>query len=346
VLSWNDYLNMQRITRTHSSTTTTASYRARRVAWRSTLVACAVGALAAPGVASAADTLIAPDPAAAEVAALDGTVVWASGAFGEEQVLMQRAGGVIRRVKDAPRAYGYGSIDLGHNTKGRVVLTYQRCSKTKCTPIRDNLAGQRVSYKHLTIARCGLTAGPAVSGTRVAYGLYCRTPGNRPDDKRSGLYVKNGSGSPRRLRLPADAVRFGVTNINAVDMRGTRVAAIAADVYEYAFTETVNKNGLRSLRVASSEGEQDQQAKGVSLGTNNAMWTLVESQIVDEANRANIFKVSSTCFTRESIVNPPGKPEGFVATHLAVDRTTLYLVVPGAGIVQHDFVPQTECREL
>ena len=308
--------------------------------------ACVIAALAVPGVASAADTVIAADPAADQVAALDGTVVWTSGTFGDQVLMRRTPAGVIARVKGTPRAARYASIDLGHDGKGRLVLTYERCDKDTCVAKRDNLRGQRASFRHLTLKRCSLSAAPAVWGPRLAYGLSCRTSKNVSDDKRSGLYVKTGAGSPRRLRLPSDAAKFRVTNINAVDLRGRRVAAIAADIYEYAFSETVGARGLRSLRVASSEGESNAHAMGVSLGTNNAMWTLVESQIVDEANRANIFKVSSTCFTRESIVNPPSKPEGFVATHLVVDRTTLYLVVPGAGIVQHDFVPQTECREL
>ena len=333
--------NMQLITRTHSSTTT-PSRRARRLAQRSTLLACTVAALAAPGVASAADTVVAPDPAAHQVSALDGTVVWVSGAYGD-QVLMQRTpAGVIARVKDAPRA-GYGSIDLGRDRKGKLVLTYARCGKNDCTAKRDDLDGKRASFKNLTPKRCRLNGAPAVWGTRLAYGLYCRTPKKRADVKRSGLYVKNGSGSPRRLRLPSDVSKYFATGIGAVDLRGTRVAAIAwLDSSAYAFTETVNGNGMRSLNVAASEGDSERTATGVSLGKSNAMWTLSTSEYPGEPNRANIRKVSRTCYRSESLVNPsgPNQEQGFPATDLAVDHTTLYLVVPGTGIVKHDFAPQ------
>jgi len=334
---------MQLITRTHSSTTT-ASRRARRLAQRSTLVACAVAALAAPGVASAADTVIAPDPAADQVAALDGTVVWTSGTSGDQVLMHRTPGGVIAPVKGAPRA-GYFSIDLGRDSKGRLVLTYERCNKNTCTAKRDDLHGKRASFKNLTLKRCSLSTAPAVWGTRLAYGLSCGTPNNVSDRKRSGLYVKTGTGSPRRLRPPK---KFGASEIKAVDLRGDRVAAITSDIAEYAFTRRVDGSGLRSHLVGLGEGDSQSTSMGVSLGTNNAMWTLSTSETSDEPNRANIYKISSSCYRFASLVNPsgPNQRQGFPATDLAVDRTTLYLVVPGTGIVKHRFAPQGGCTKL
>jgi len=259
-------------------------------------------------------------------------------------VLMQHTpGGVIAPVKGAPRA-GYFSIDLGRDSKGRLVLTYERCNKNTCTAKRDDLHGQRASFKNLTLKRCSLSTAPAVWGTRLAYGLSCGTPKNVSDDKRSGLYVKTGAGSPRRLRPPK---KFGASQIKAVDLRGDRVAAITSDIAEYAFTRRVDGSGLRSRQVALEEGEQDEHATGVSLGTNNAMWTLVDSYVTDEPNRANVYKISSSCYRFESLINPGGpNQQGFPATDLAVDRTTLYLVVPGTGIVKHRFAPQGGCTKL
>jgi len=300
--------------------------------------ACVIAALAVPGVASAADTVIVADPAADQVAALDGVVVWTSDTSGGQQVLMHRTpAGLVARVEGAPRAARYSSIDLGHDSKSRLVLTYQRCSKTSCTAFRDNLGGRRTSYKHLKLRRCSLTTAPAVWRTRLAYGLLCRKPNKQVDSKRSGLYVKSASSSPKRLRLPEDAVKFGITDITAVDLRATRVAAIAADVYEYAFSQTVRNSGLRSLRVASSEGDSNEHATGVSLGTNNVMWTLVDAEHSGDPNEAVIFRITRHCYERERLINPagPNEQDGFLATDLAVDRTTLYLVVPGTGIVEH-----------
>jgi len=339
---------MQLITRTHSSTIT-ASHRARRVAQQATLAACAVAVLAAPGVASATDTVVAPDPAADQVAALDGTVVWVSGADGD-QVLMQRAAGVIARVEGAPRA-GYRSIDLGHDSKGKLVLTYERCVTSNqpggdCTAIRDDLRGGRSHFKHLTLKRCGLSTAPAVWGSRLAYGLSCATPNNVSDYKRSGLYVKTGAGSPRRLRPPA---KLHGRDINAVDLRGSRVAAIDADAGEYAYSQTVGATRLRSLRVAVSETENEAHAMGVSLGSNNALWTLVNDYVTDQPNRANIFKISRSCYRIESLDNPSAAPELrqiFPAIDLAVDHTTVYVVVQGTGVVQHQFAPRSGCTKL
>jgi len=336
-------LNMQLITRTHSSTTT-----ASRLARRSTLVACSVAALAAPGVASAADTLAVPDPAANEVAALDGTVVWLSGSDGEEerntdQVLMQRTGGVVKRVDGAPRA-GYESIDLGRDSKDDLVLTYMRCSQTKCTPFRDNLRGKRASFKHLTLKRCRLEQAPAVWGTRLAYGLDCHKPNGTGDNKRSGLYVKAGAGSPRRLRSPSKA---NGRTIPARDVRGSRVAAIAGFREAYAFTETVGGASLRSLRVGLPEGGASSSVQlEVSLQSTNVLWTLVGSKTVEEPRRVSIVKVLGNCYERETLVGSSADPFAFPATDLAADGTTLYLVVPGTGIVRHDFAPQGGCRPL
>lgn len=310
-----------------------------------TFAACAIVALAAPGAASAADTVIALDPAADQVAALNDTVVWVSGTSGN-QVLMQQAGGVIARVQGSPSAARYASIDLGRDSKGRLVLTYERCSQQSCTAIRDNLRGQRARFKNLTLKRCELSTAPAVWGSRLAYGLACATPNNVSDDKRSGLYVKTGSGNPRRLRPP---MRFGAVPIKAVDLRGDRVAGLTSDTAEYAFTRTVGASGLRSHRVGLSEGDSQSTAMGVSLGANNAMWTLNTSEVADEPNRASIYKISRTCYRLESLVNPSAAPElqrVFPAIDLAVDRTTLYLVVQGTGIVKHEFAPRAGCTKL
>jgi len=340
---------MQLFTRTHSTTTTTtASRRARRLARRTTLTACAITALAAPAVASAADTLVVPDPFANEVTALDGTIVWLSGFDSDEerntdQVLMQRTGGVIKRVDGAPRA-SYDSIDLGRDSSGKLVLTYTRCSQTRCTHLRDDLRGKRKSFKHLTLERCELEQAPAVWGTRLAYGLHCHKPSKAFDKKRSGLYVKAGAGSPRRLRSPSKA---NGPFIRARDLRRTRVAAIAGFRDAYSFSETVGGNGLRSLRVGLPEGGASSTVQmDVSLPSTNVMWTLVGSKTVEDPRRVSIVKTLSDCYERETLVGSPADPFAFPATDLAADGTRLYLVVPRAGIIEHDFAPAGGCKKL
>ncbi|MDX6690071.1 MAG: hypothetical protein QOG15_1528 [Solirubrobacteraceae bacterium] len=298
---------------------------------------------------AAADTTLAPDAVADEVTALDGTIVWISGTFGD-QVLMQRSpAGIIARVRGAPHAKAYRTIDLGHDRKNRLVLTYERCkTASSCKPFLDNLKGTRSSYKHLTIKRCEVATAPAVWRARLAYGLLCRKPNHQRDDARSGLYVRNGTQSPRRMRMPKDAKKFGVTGISSVDMRGTRVAAIASDIYEYAFTEQVDETGLRSVFSAASEGDSDEHTTGLALGAGGAMWALTDAEHAGDPNQARILRVAGTCYDLEALVNPagPDQENGYLATDLAVDGATLYLVVPGTGIVQHPFAPQGACTPL
>src|SRR3954451_7302039 len=93
------------------------------------LLALTAAALLAWAAPAAADTT---------VAALDGTVVWVAGDAGS-QTLMQRSGGVTAPVAGAPAAQGYRSIDLGHDTRGGLVLTYRRCSSfSRCVARRDD----------------------------------------------------------------------------------------------------------------------------------------------------------------------------------------------------------------
>lgn len=338
-------LNML-ITHTHSSTAT-ASRRSRRIARRTTLTACTITALAVPAVASGADTLVVADRFANEVTALDGTIVWLSGFDGDEerntdQVLMQRTGGVSKRVDGAPRA-SYDSIDLGRDSSGKLVLTYTRCSQTRCTSLRDDLRGKRTSFKHLTRKRCELERAPVVWGTRLAYSQYCRKPDKAGDNKRSGLYVKAGASSPRRLRSPSKA---SWPTIPARDLRGSRVAGVAGFREAYAFTETVGGNDLQSLRIGLREGTSNSRVMDVSLQSTSVMWTLVGSETATEPKRVKIIKMLSDCYERETIAGSPAAPYVFPATDLAADGTTLYLVVPYAGIVTHEFASQEGCREL
>jgi hypothetical protein len=307
----------------------------------------AILAVLAAGVApqaARADSTVAPDPVAQSVAALDGTVVWVSGSFGS-QVLMRRTAAGVSRVPGAPPARAYRSIDLGLDGRGGLVLTYLRCeTASRCVARRDDLEGARRSVPGLALPRCSLSTAPALWRTRAAYGLECRR-GRIFDARRSGLYVKTGNGAPRRLPLPADAVRFGANLVKAVDLRGTRVGAVAAEIYEYAFSETVTGRERRSFLAAASEGDSDAHSRGVSLGAGGTLWTLVDSQHVGDPNQAIIFRLAGSCLEHEALANPagPDQESGFRATGIAVDGGTLYLVVPGAGIVTHAFAPQRPC---
>src|SRR3954451_4773624 len=300
-------------------------------------------ALAAACAAPAAPAAtIAPDPTASEITALDGTVVWVSGAAGA-QTLMQRDASGPRPVPRAPVARAYRSIDLGHDRAGALVLTYVRCPASgACAVRRDDLRGHRASVRGLTLTRCSLSTAPAVWRTNVVYGLLCRKRDGRTfDAARSGLYVKGDGRSPRRLPLPRAAVRDGATSVTRADLRGTRVAAVAADVYAYSFMETTAGTSMWSARVATSEGDGDERAAAMALGTTATLWTLTDSAHAGDPNAARISRLQASCLTWQTLTNPAGPDEadGYPATALAADTRTLYLVVPGTGIVTHEFAP-------
>jgi len=295
-----------------------------------TLIAAAL--LAVPATASAADTLVAPDPAAQQFTALDGAVVWVSGTFGNQRLMQRTSNGTISAVKGAPVSRSYRAIDLGRSRSNTLVLTYLRCDKgAACKPISDDLAGHRASFRNLTRPGCTVNAGPSQWRRNIAYGLFCT--GSATNRKRSGLYWKADGASPRRLPLPADAVKFAIRNVESVDLRGTRVAAVAADVYEYSFSQTLAGTNMRSFFAAGSEGDSDASARGLAIHSSTEWWTLTNASHAGDPNQTIIFREFGTCSQREVLESPPDAE--FVATDVAVDGAALYVLVPGVGIVTH-----------
>jgi len=273
-----------------------------------------VALMLAPAAALAADTTVAADPLADQVTALDGKVVWVTGTSGHQR---------LAGTPSPPEAKAYRSIDLGRRKDGKLVLTYLRCRTfSHCTAFRDDLNGHRRAFRGLAPRGCALSTAPAVWGKRLAYGLGCRKPG------RSGLYVDG-----RRLPLPKDARKFGVDEITSVDLRGRRVAAVAADIYEYAFSETVGGKQRHSYFVAASEGESDEHTRGLALGAGVALWSLVNAEHTGDPSQTVIYKGIGSCLQHETLTAPAS------ASDLAADGSALYLVVPGTGIVKHDFTP-------
>lgn len=308
---------------------------------------------AAPAAANAADTVVVPGAVPQRMTALDGTVVWVAGSYPHETLMQRGPDGTVAPVTGAPTAV-YPSIDLGRDGANRLVLTYLRCTGSKnCAAYSDDLAGHRNTYKKLVPKRCALTAAPSRWGSRVAYGLDCSKLGGKPnvhDTARSGLFVRKGAGAPKHLALPKDAKKFGIDNINWVDLRGTNVGAAASDIYVYAFAQTVNGTHLRSALVAASEGDSDESVGGIALGTGGTLWSLVDSSHSGDPNEVVIDRIASTatadsCATYETLANAPGPDdeEGYRATAMAVDGDTIYLSVPGTGIVTHVFAQTSMC---
>jgi hypothetical protein len=298
----------------------------------------AAAALALPAAtASAADTVVAPDAAAQRVTALDGTLVWVSGAFGHQKLMQRNPDGTIAAVKGTREARSYPSIDLGHNSDGDLLLTYKRCdSSSSCKVLWNDLDGRRATFRGFEPHGCKLSTTVAQWRTNYAYGLSCRRNG-KADNARSGLYDKAKGHSPRHLHRPKDAIKFGVREIDAVDIRSTRVAAIAADIYSYAFSQTLTGKHLVSVFAAASEGDSDEHARSVGLGTGNALWALTDAEHLDDPKESIIFRVMGGCERLERIQTP--STGDFAATGLAVDGDTTYVIVPGVGIATHAFVP-------
>ena len=293
-----------------------------------------------PASAAAADTLVASDPAAGQVTALNGTVVWVSGSFPNHTLMQRTPDGTVAPVKGAPVRY-YPSIDLGLDADGRLVLTYVRCTGTKrCVPIRDDLQGTRAGITGLRPAGCSVSA-PSMWRTRIAWGLAC-VKDRRTDTARTGLYVRTGSGKPRRLAYPRDAVKYGALQIERVDLRRTRVVALTADIYEYVFSQTVAGSDRRYYFAAGSEGETDASVRSVALGAGGVDWSLSDTEHVGDPLEASIYRQLDGCVQAERMISDPNVYE-YKAEALAVDGTTLYLTVPGQGIVTHDFVPERAC---
>ena len=292
----------------------------------------AVAALALPATASAADTLVVPDPAAEQITALDGTVVWVTGKFGHQRLMQRSADGTISAVQGAPESRNYRSVDLGRSRSNTLVLTYLRCdTSSSCKPISDNLAGRRVTFAKLTRPGCTVNAGPSQWRRNLAYGLFCT--GSAANRKRTGLYRKADGQAPRRLALPKDAVKFNIRSIESVDLRGTQVAAVVADVYEYSFSQTLAGTGLRSFFAAGSEGDSDESARGLAIESSTAWWTLTNASHAGDPNETIIHRQFGACSQVERLTSSPDL--NFLATDLAVDGSTLYLLVPGTGIVIH-----------
>jgi hypothetical protein len=237
---------------------------------------------------------------------------------------MQRSGGVTARVAGAPVAQAYRSVDLGHDRHGALVLSYRRCSSfSRCVARRDDLRGHRASFRGLVPRGCALSSGVAVWKARVAYGLECR------DARRTGLYV-----SGHHLPRPPDAVRFGARQITAVDLRGARVAAVASDVYEYAFVETVAGNRMASFLAAASEGDSDEHVRGLALGTGGALWALTDAEHAGDPEVAVVHRLAGDCDDWQTL---DGARDG-----MAVDGSDVYLLA-GGDVAAHPYAPEHPC---
>jgi hypothetical protein len=311
------------------------------------LLVVAVAALVAlPGAAGAADAVVAPGAVAQRMTALDGHLVWI--AAGGRKLMHRGADGAVGPVVGAPAAT-YRSIDLGHDAGGDLVLTYLSCIKsTGCRAWSDDLHGHRSALKIQVPKRCQLTAAPSLWGKRVAYGLFCWTlrgePG-MPSARRSGLFVRSGAGAPKRAGLPASDDPSDAEAPRWVDLRGTHVAASTSGLNsEGAYVKTVNGTQRRETGRGWDEGGGARPLAGMALSADGVLWLLHENAGDDRPSEADLIRLAPGCESVEVLTHAPGPEQRVLpAAALAVDGTTIYLEVPGTGIVAHDFGPGYTC---
>ena len=300
-------------------------------------------ALQAPAAASAEP--VAPDPDARQLTALGGTIVWTSGR--QPTKLMLRApDGTVGQVAEAAVIR---NPDLGRDAKNRLVLTYARCASfTDCVYVREDFERGRTKLR-LAPKHCAVSSTPAVWGSAVAYGLSCfkMKDGRRAsDDARSGLYLRKGAKKAIRFTPPRDARRSGSLEIRDVDLRGSQVAAVYADISEYAIVQSTTGSLRYSERVASTEGDGEQTAAGVTIGTGDArLWVLTRSSYAGDPARSIIQRFGhASCSDYQTIKAADGSGDwDYPYLDLAADNGTLYAVDAGVGIVTHAYQPMGAC---
>lgn len=307
----------------------------RRVLLTAALLLAGVAMSAAVSVtAAAADTVVVRDEGARAIAALDGTVVWISDSGVGHSTLWQRSpSGAISRVKGTPEVYAYLSIDLGHDERGKLVLTYLRCSFAgfaQCKSLRDDLHGHRASVGGLAVKSCVPKTGAAMWGRNAVYGLQC--DGTPEEIKRSGVYIKTKGHAPRRVKIAREIKAGNVQHIHSVDIRGTRIA-VELDSKPRAFSQALDGSRLRAF-VASPDGSGI--LNGLSLDR-GAQWVLSRSGDAYSDSPSRYFVVSYVDGCRRMEELPP--PGLYAPEDIAVDASRLYFAVPYVGIVRHTFAP-------
>lgn len=312
---------------------------------RTLISLCITAALAAgPAVAQAADPVVVPDNGADQITALDGTIVWSNGS----RLMRRSPSGTIAPVPGAPLTSHRG-IDLGRNAEGDVVLTYLRCTTvTRCDPYVDDLAGNSVALKHLAPKRCVLATAPSVWASKLAYFLRCfklRGPSNVPDAKRSGLFLRVGSGAPRRLWMPDGTTRFDLNSPPRIDLRGRTVGAVVGKRNKLAITQAIDARQQRVARVATQGNGGAQIVTGMALDSSGVLWTVTQGWTGEGEDAHATDDVisrlgSATCADSESI---PIKGHTSFAQAIAVDGARMYLTTMDYGIVRHVFRPTFTC---
>ena len=153
--------------------------------------------------------VISPDPRAAWPAARDGLIVWSRHSGRREYRLASRSGDLPVAASEAPLA-----PRIGRARDGTAVVTYSRCRRGRCKPLAWSPGHRRERRMAIVTPRGCRLKDAAVWRARVAY-LFRSVPGGSCPRATRGLWLRSGSGTPRRLSARAD--RLG-------DIRGGTVS--------------------------------------------------------------------------------------------------------------------------
>ena len=153
--------------------------------------------------------VISPDPRAARPAARDGLIVWSRHSGRREYRLASRSGDLPVATSEAPLA-----PRIGRARDGTALVTYSRCRRERCKPLAWSPGHRRERRIPVATPRGCTLKDAAVWRARVAY-LFRSVPGGSCPRAARGLWLRNASGTPRRLSAHAD--RLG-------DLRGATVS--------------------------------------------------------------------------------------------------------------------------
>jgi hypothetical protein len=214
--------------------------------------------------------------------------------------------------------------------------------------MRDDLAAHRSAVKNLRLKNCELSTAPAIWGSRMAYGQACfaRKNGRKvADNARTGLYVKTGSGKPKRLKTPKAASKAGAYDVSSVDLRGKNVAAIYEDISQIAVLERVTGATPVAFRTGGSEGDTDQRTTGLALAGTTRLFALTQSSHPDDPLQTVLHRQTSACRDYQTLTATAGSrgDAQYPAIDIAADGNAVYLVDPEVGIVTHTYTPSVGC---
>lgn len=95
---------------------------------------------------------------------------------------------------------------------------------------------------------------------------------------------------------------------------------------------------FESRRLGNADSGED--IPGLTLQSAAPHWTLTDSTHTGDPSQTTIFRQTGDCLRIERLIGA-SEDAPFLATDLAADGATLYLLVPGVGIVTHPFTPDS-----